>query len=117
MSKSSAGLVFIAAWLVLAASASASTPARALADDLAFVDPRPEARALAFETARRAGARTVRITLDWSRVAAGGTPKQPVFQARRPSDPANNGGSIEDALLDAASTHKSEVLVIASAPA
>ena len=49
--------------------ASATTPVRALADDLAFTDSSPEPRALAFATARRAGARVVRITLDWSRVA------------------------------------------------
>jgi hypothetical protein len=117
MSKSSAGLVFIAAWLALAASASAGTPARALTDDLAFVDPRPEARAVAFETARRAGARTVRITLDWSRVAPGGTSKPPGFQAKRPSDPAYSWGYIEDAVRDAAAAHLRVVLVVVRAPA
>ena len=117
MSKSSAGLVFIAAWLALAASASAATPARALTDDLAFVDPRPEARALAFETARRAGARTVRITLDWSRVAPGGPSKPSGFRAGRPSDPAYSWGYIEDAVRDAAAARLRVVLVVVRAPA
>ena len=118
---SRAGLVLLAAWLALAAagaaSAIASTPTRALTDDLAFVDPRPEARALAFETARRAGARTVRITLDWSRVAPGGPTKPVGLKAWNPSDPAYQWGYIEDAVRDATAARLRIVLVVAGAPA
>jgi hypothetical protein len=110
-------VVFIGAWLALAAPAVASTPVRALTDDLAFVDPRPEARALAFQTARGAGARTVRITLDWSRVAPGGPSKPAGFDPANPADPAYQWGYIEDAVRDATAARLRVVLVVLRAPA
>jgi hypothetical protein len=121
MGKTSSALAFIAACLAVAvpgaASAQGATPVRALTDDLAFVDPRPEARALAFATARRAGARTVRITLDWSRVAPEGAVKPAGFDAANPADPAYRWGYIEDAVRDAAAARLRVVLVVARAPA
>src|SRR3954469_11066833 len=99
------------------AAAVASTPIRALADDLAFVDSRPAARSLAFETARHARARVVRITLDWSRVAPGGARKPSGFRASDPSDPAYHWGYIEDAVRDATAAHLRTLLVIDRAPA
>lgn len=109
----------IAAWVALGAPATvpAATPARALTDDLAFVDPRPEARALAFETAHRAGARTARITLDWSRIAPGGRSKPRGFHPANPADPAYRWGYIEDAVRDAAAERLRVVLVVVRAPA
>ena len=97
--------------------AAATTPVRALSDDLAFTDSSPEPRALAFATARRAGARVVRITLDWSRVAPEGSVKPPGFRAADPADPAYRWGYVEDAVRDAAARHLRVLLVIDRAPA
>ena len=97
--------------------ASAATPVRALSDDLAFTDSSPEPRALAFATARRAGARVVRITLDWSRVAPEGSVKPPGFRAADPADPGYRWGYVEDAVRDAAARHLRVLLVIDRAPA
>ena len=97
--------------------ATATTPVRALSDDLAFTDSSPEPRALAFATARRAGARVVRITLDWSRVAPDGSVKPPGFRAADPADPGYRWGYVEDAVRDAAARHLRVLLVIDRAPA
>ena len=97
--------------------ATATTPVRALSDDLAFTDSSPEPRALAFATARRAGARVVRITLDWSRVAPEGSVKPPGFRAADPADPGYRWGYVEDAVRDAAARHLRVLLVIDRAPA
>jgi hypothetical protein len=97
-------------------AAGAATPVRGLSDDLAFTDSRPGPRALAFETARRAGARIVRITLDWSLVAPAGDVKPTGFDAADPADPAYRWGYIEDAVRDARRAGLRVVLVIVSAP-
>jgi hypothetical protein len=97
--------------------ASASTPARALSDDLAFTDSSAARRALAFSTARRAGARVVRITLDWSRVAPDGPVKPPGFDATDPAAPGYRWGYVEDAVRDAARRRLRIVLVVGRAPA
>jgi hypothetical protein len=98
------------------AAAAAATPVRGLSDDLAFTDSRPGARALAFETARRAGARVVRITLDWSLVAPAGDVKPTGFDPADPADPAYRWGYIEDAVRDARRALQRVVLVIVRAP-
>ena len=121
MHRSGRGVVLVAACVAIAAQgvdlASATTPVRALADDLAFTDSSPEPRALAFATARRAGARVVRITLDWSRVAPDGSVKPPGFRAADPADPGYRWGYVEDAVRDAAAKRLRVVLVIDRAPA
>jgi hypothetical protein len=96
--------------------AHASTPVRALSDDLAFTDSRPGERADAFREARRAGARVVRITLDWSLVAPGGNAKPAGFDAADPGDPAYRWGYVEDAVRDAARRRLRVVLVVVRAP-
>jgi hypothetical protein len=95
----------------------AATPVHGLSDDLAFTDARPGQRALAFATARQAGARVVRITLDWSLVAPAGQVKPAGFDAPNPSDPAYRWGYIEDAVRDAARKRLGVVLVVVRAPA
>jgi hypothetical protein len=107
-------VAWMAAWT---AAARAGIPVRGLSDDLAFTDSRPVERALAFDTARRAGARVVRITLDWSLVAPAGGTKPPGFDAVNPSDPAYRWGYVEDAVRDAAHERLRVVLVVVRAPA
>jgi hypothetical protein len=105
------------AWIAVATvAARAATPVRGLSDDLAFTDSRPAQRALAFETARRAGARVVRITLDWSLVAPAGEVKPAGFDAADPADPAYRWGYIEDAVRDARRKRLRVVLAIVRAP-
>ena len=121
MSRSARGVIFVVACVAVAMlrvdMATATTPVRALSDDLAFTDSSPEPRALAFATARRAGARVVRITLDWSRVAPDGSVKPPGFRAADPADPGYRWGYVEDAVRDAAARHLRVLLVIDRAPA
>lgn len=111
-------VVTAVAWLVLGAGAGAhaSTPVRALSDDLAFTDSRPGQRNDAFREARRAGARVVRITLDWSLVAPGGGGKPAGFEPSSPSDPAYRWGYVEDAVRDAAARRLRVLLVVVRAP-
>jgi hypothetical protein len=97
-------------------AARAATPVRGLSDDLAFTDSRPGPRALAFETARRAGARVVRITLDWSLVAPAGDVKPTGFDPADPADRAYRWGYIEDAVRDARRERLGVVLVVVRAP-
>jgi hypothetical protein len=97
--------------------ATAGTPVRGLSDDLAFVDSSHARRAVAFETARRAGARVAPITLDWSLVAPGGASKPSGFRAGNPSDRAYRWGYVEDAVRDAARAHLRVMLVVNRAPA
>jgi hypothetical protein len=99
-----------------AVAAHAATPVRGLSDDLAFTDSRSGPRALAFETARRAGARVVRITLDWSLVAPAGEGKPAGFDAADPNDPAYRWGYVEDAVRDARRERLGVVLVVVRAP-
>ena len=54
-----------------------------LSDDLAFTDSRPGERGDAFREARKAGARVVRVTLDWSLVAPGGGVEPASFEPSR----------------------------------
>ena len=122
MNRQARGVILVVAACVAVAVlradlASAATPVRALSDDLAFTDSSPKPRALAFATARRAGARVVRITLDWSRVAPEGSVKPPGFRAADPADPAYRWGYVEDAVRDAARRHLRVLLVIDRAPA
>jgi hypothetical protein len=98
-------------------AARSATPVRGLSDDLAFTDSRPGPRALAFDTARRAGARVVRITLDWSLVAPAGDIKPTGFDAADPADPAYRWGYIEDAVRDARRERLGVVLRVVRAPA
>jgi hypothetical protein len=98
-------------------AARAATPVRGLSDDLAFTDSRPGPRALAFDTARRAGARVVRITLDWSLVAPAGDIKPTGFDAADPADPAYRWGYIEDAVRDARRERLGVVFRVVRAPA
>ena len=107
-------VAWIAAWTP---AAGAATPVLGLSDDLAFTDSRPAQRALAFAEARRAGARLVRITLDWSLVAPGGPVKPSGFDAAEPADLAYRWGYVEDAVRDAARHNLRVVLVIVRAPA
>lgn len=113
------GLAVLAvAWIVVGTvAARAATPVRGLSDDLAFTDSRPGPRALAFKEARRAGARLVRITLDWSLVAPAGPVKPPGFDAPDPADPGYSWGYVEDAVRDAARQRLRIVLVVVRAPA
>jgi hypothetical protein len=121
MTRPGRGVAAVAACLALTAQAaglaSANTPVPALADDLAFTDSSPAPRALAFATARRAGARVVRITLDWSLVAPEGAAKPAGFDAADPSAPGYRWGYIEDAVRDAARARLRVVLVVSRAPA
>jgi hypothetical protein len=106
------------AWIGASTTAAqAATPVRGLSDDLAFTDSRPADRAFAFDTARRAGAHLVRITLDWSLVAPAGDAKPPGFDAADPSDAAYRWGYIDDAVRDAARERMRVVLVVVRAPA
>jgi hypothetical protein len=106
------------AWMVVGTvAAPAATPVRGLSDDLAFTDSRPGPRALAFREARRAGARLVQITLDWSLVAPAGPVKPPGFDAADPADPGYSWGYVEDAARDAARQRLRIVLVVVRAPA
>jgi hypothetical protein len=109
------GVVLVA--LCAAGSAHASTPVRALSDDLAFTDTRPGERAAAFREARQAGARVVRVTLDWSLVAPAGPVKPGGFDPSSPSDPAYSWGYVEDAVRDAAARRLRVLLVVVRAPA
>jgi hypothetical protein len=112
-------IALAAALLALCAgtAAHASTPVRGLSDDLAFTDARPDERAAAFREARRAGARVVRITLDWSLVAPGGPSKPAGFDPADPADPAYSWGYVEDAVRDAAAERLRPLLVVFRAPA
>jgi hypothetical protein len=103
--------------LCAGAAAPASTPVRALSDDLAFTDSRPGERSAAFREARQAGARVVRVTLDWSLVAPEGDVKPGGFEAADPGDPAYSWGYVEDAVRDAARRRLRVVLVVVRAPA
>ena len=107
----------VAALLLCSPACPAATPTRALTDDLAFLDPRPGPRALAFDTAHQAGAQLVRLTLDWSRVAPGGATKPAGFHASDPADPAYSWGYIEDAVRDANSAGLRVMLMVERAPA
>jgi len=100
-----------------AAPAAEATPALGIADDLAFADSRPDARARAFAAARATGARVVRITLDWSLVAPGGSVKPAGFEPTDPADPAYNWGYVEDAVRDAARERLAVILTVTQAPA
>ena len=121
MNRPARGVILVVACVAVAMLrvdiATATTPVRALSDDLAFTDSSPKPRALAFATARRAGARVVRITLDWSRVAPEGSVKPPGFRAADPADPGYRWGYVEDAVRDAAARHLRVLLVIDRAPA
>src|SRR5215207_2068800 len=104
-------------WLTLPVSgAHAGTPVRALSDDLAFIDSRAAERALAFRAARRAGARMVHITLDWSLVAPSGSVKPAGFDAANPADPAYRWGYVEEAVRDAARQGLQVAFVVVRAP-
>jgi hypothetical protein len=93
-----------------------AAPELGIADDLAFADSRAGPRASAFRAARRAGARVVRITLDWSLVAPPGRTKPAGFNAADPSDPGYRWGYIEDAVRDAARRRLRTILVVVRAP-
>jgi hypothetical protein len=104
---------------VLAASAAPAQASRVrlgLGDDLAFLDDRAAPRDAAFARARRAGARLVRLTLDWSRVAPPGTTKPAGFDAEDPAAPEYRWGYIEDAVRSASDRHFGVVLTIVRAP-
>jgi hypothetical protein len=114
------GLILLAAALLAlcaGAAAHASTPVRGLSDDLAFTDARPGERAAAFREARRARARVVGITLDWSLVAPGGESRPAGFDPADPADPAYSWGYVEDAVRDAAAQRLRPLLVVYRAPA
>jgi hypothetical protein len=105
------------AWLALpVGGAHAGTPMRALSDDLAFLDSRAAERALAFQAARRAGARMVHITLDWSLVAPSGSVKPAGFDAANPGDQAYRWGYVEEAVRDAAQQGLQVAFVVVRAP-
>ena len=103
-----------AAW---APASHASTPRLGLGDDLAFLNSQEQARGSAFVVARRNGARYVRVTVDWSRVAPAGAAKPAGFDAADPESPGYNWGSIEDAVRSAAARKLKVVLTIVRAPA
>jgi hypothetical protein len=110
-------LALAAALLAVAVPAvEARRPALGLADDLAFADSRPGPRLAAFRTARATGARTVRLTLDWSAVAPGGASKPAGFDAADPASPLYKWGYIEDAVRDAADSDLRVVLTVVRAP-
>jgi hypothetical protein len=102
--------------LCAGSAAHASTPVRALSDDLAFTDSRPGERKAAVREARRAGARVVRITLDWSLVAPSGDAKPGGFEAADPGDLAYRWGYVDDAVRDAAARRLRVLLVVVRAP-
>jgi hypothetical protein len=101
---------------LLAPAAHARAPQLGVSDDLAFSDPRAEERGLALSTARGAGARWVRLTLDWSLVAPGGPTKPPGFDADAPGDGDYHWGYIEDAVRDARHRGLRVILVVVHAP-
>src|SRR5204862_303785 len=70
-----------------------------------------------FVVARRNGARYVRVTVAWSRVAPAGAAKPAGFDAADPESPGYNWGSIEDAVRSAAARQLKVVLTIVRAPA
>jgi hypothetical protein len=107
----------VAAVLAAGAPGARAAPELGISDDLAFVDSRAEPRARAFQAARRAGARAVRITLDWSLVAPPGQTKPAGFDAADPSAPGYRWGYIEDAVRDASRRRLRVIIVVVRAPA
>ena len=103
--------------LALPAGAAEARPASlGLADDLAFADSRPGPRSAAFRTARRVGARVVRLTLDWSAVAPTGAVKPAGFDATDPASALYHWGDIEDAVRDASRNRLRVLLTVVRAP-
>ncbi len=98
------------------AVAEARAPRLGLADDLSFLDSRANARQDAFAAARRAGARMVRVTVDWSRVAPAGSVKPAGFDASDPEAAQYSWGSVEDAVRDARARGLTVVLTVVRAP-
>ena len=112
-----ARLVVLAATVLFAAvPAAEARPQLGLADDLAFVDSRAGPRLAAFQAAHAVGARTVRLTLDWSAVAPDAASKPAGFDAADPASPFYRWGYIEDAVRDAAASHLRVVLTVIRAP-
>jgi hypothetical protein len=99
-----------------AANAHAHAPQLGIADDLSFFDPRPTPRRLAFEEARRSGARVVRLTLDWSSVAPEGSTKPAGFDAVDPDSPLYRWGYIEEGVREAARQRLKVILTVVRAP-
>lgn len=94
-----------------AEASRASAPALGVSDDRAFFAAE-EQRLLAFDAARDAGTRFVRLTLDWAAVA----PNQPLLSASDPADPAYDWSYIEAAVRDAGARRLKIVLVVVRAP-
>lgn len=112
-------LAAIAACLALLVSASvveARGPQLGLVDDPAFNHFRAKQRVLALERAKRAGASTVRFTVDWSLVAPTGATKPAGFRAANPSEKEYKWGYVEDFVRDARRRRLRVVLTIARAP-
>jgi hypothetical protein len=107
----------IAAVALGGAPGARAAPELGISDDLAFADSRAGPRAASFRTARQAGARVVRITLDWSLVAPPGQTKPAGFDAADPSAPGYSWGYIEDAVRAAARRRLRVILVVVRAPA
>ena len=111
-----AAVLLGAALLLAPAPAQAGAPRLGLADDLAFSDARPVPRVQAYQRARGARARLLRLTLDWSRVAPGGAIKPAGFHASDPAAPQYNFSYIEDEVRDASRRGLGVILTVVNAP-
>jgi hypothetical protein len=98
------------------APAAAQAPRLGLSDDLAYLDGSLDARQAAFRASRAAGARVVRLTLDWSLVAPRGAVKPAGFDAGDPAAPQYDWGYIEDAARDARKRGLTIVFTVVRAP-
>jgi hypothetical protein len=111
-----AGVVVLSALFLAPPPVEARAPRLALIDDLSFIENRPQERRQAFRRARASGARLLRLTLDWSKVAPGGASKPAGFDASDPASPRYNFAYVEDEVRDASRRGLGVILTIVHAP-
>jgi hypothetical protein len=97
-------------------AAAAATPVFGISDDPAFSDGRVEERRIVLDRAHPAGARIVRLTLNWSLVAPAGTDRPGGFDAADPSESGYRWGYVEEFVRDARRRGLDVLLTVARAP-
>jgi hypothetical protein len=88
---------------------------RGVSEGTLLLDEDAQVRGLAMTRIRAAGARTVRIPVDWRDLVAAGPPVG--FDARDPADPAYRFARLDAAVESAAAAGLEPLLVISHAPA